>query len=189
MLSPIYFLSAVSSVCAAYLLWSLAIREFLLDGVREKLFGLRFELFRLAMNGEIDFDNEAYRSLEILFCGLLRFAHRITFLTYVMSRVEAERAEKEKDYVNVSAQIALRISRLEPETRAKLLKILEEMRDALMVYIGLSSLFFFAVLIVYRALHLLGIRRLEEAKVKAVDVVSREAYLIESRRGLRLAAA
>ncbi len=189
MLSPIYILSTIASVCAAYLLWSLAIREFLLDGVREKLFGLRFDLFRLAMNGEVEFDNEAYRSLEILFCGLLRFAHRITFLTYLMSKIEAERAQKEKDYVNVSAQIALRVSRLAPETRAKMLKILEEMRDAMLIYIGLSSLFFIVVFVVYKVLHLLGIRRLEETKVEVVDVVSREAYIIESRRVPRLATA
>ena len=72
-------LSAVGALCAAYFLWTLGIRKFILDMIGERIFELRFELFRLCMNGELEFDDDAYRALETLLSGLLRFGHRISF--------------------------------------------------------------------------------------------------------------
>ena len=187
--SPIFFLSTVAAVVAMWFIWTLGIRKLLLDLMRERLFGIRFELFRLGLSGELPFDSEAYRSIEILICGLLRFGHRIMFTTYILSRVEREKARKEQDYVDVSQQIALRISRLNPETQVKVLKILQRSNSAFMRYMVLSSLFFLAVFCVLKVLRLLQLWNSDKTKAEVSRVIEREAYLAESRDCTDLAVA
>jgi hypothetical protein len=187
--SAIYLLSGTAALCGIYLVWSLAIRSLLLDITRERLFEQRSALFQLAARGEIDFEDEAYRSLEILYCGLLRFAHRVTFLTFMISSIANRLAEKDKDYVDVSAQLALKVSRLRPETQAKITSILAETRSTMIAYVGLSSIFFITLAVSYLILKVLGIKVLEEAKDNVVVTLEREAYIAEARRGLRLAPA
>jgi hypothetical protein len=189
MQSPYYFLSVVGSICVGYFLWTLGFRKLLLDAMREEIFRLRFQLFRLAMDGELSFDDEAYRSLETLLSGLLRFGHRLSLLTYLLSRRESMRAQKEKDYVNVSAQIALKVSRLNPETQTKIVKILEEVHSTAIGYIAASS---FSLLSLYLLLKLgeaAGLIQLDNTKSNVRGVIEREVYLAESRRSMRLAVA
>ena len=189
MLNPVYLLSWVGALCAAWFLWTLGIRRLLLDGMRERLFDLRFRLFRLGTTGELPFDSEAYRVLELLICGLLRFGHRITFLTFLFSQIEGERAKKEKNYEDVSKQIALKIARLKPETQEKLGQILKDLHSALIVYMAFSSLFFLSIFIVMNVCKWLGLWHPENARERVTRVIEREAYLAESRRGVCLAAA
>ncbi len=188
MQTPVYLLSAVAAVCGAYFIWTLGIRKLMLDFLRERIFELRFQLFELGMSGELQFDNEAYRALEILLCGLLRFGHRISFLTYVLSQIEIARAKKDSDYIDVSAQIALKIARLDPEAQGKICAILEQVHRAVVAYMAFSSLLLLSLCVAIEVLKLFGIR-LDGAKVNVRAAIEREAYLAESRRGLRLAVA
>jgi hypothetical protein len=185
---PIYLVSWVGAVCAAWFLWEFGIKVLMLDVMRERLFEIRFQLFRLGMSGEISYDNEAYRAVETLMSGLIRFGHRITFLTWLFSTFEVERAKKEKDYVDVSAQITLKISRLEPETQAKLIALLKDVQSAVIVYTAFSSLLFLSIYLTFKLCQLLGIWH-PDGKESLSKVIEREAYLAEMRRGLRLAAA
>ena len=122
-------------------------------------------------------------------CGLLRFAHRITFLTFVFSAVEIEKAKKEKDYVDISQQITLKITRLQPETQAKLGSILKDAHSVLLVYMALSSLFFLSIFAVVKVCKLLGVWHSDNTREGVTRVLEREAYLAETRRGLNLATA
>jgi hypothetical protein len=189
MQSPIYLASAIASCCAMYLIWSFGIRKLLLDRLRENLFDLRFQLFRLAMQKEIEFDGDAYRNLETLFNGLLRFGHRISLLTYVLSKIEVERASKEKDFVSFSSQMSLRISRLEPDTQKKIHGILNQLHHELMRYMAQSSLFFMSTYLVFTVLDAIGLAHLTERKKEVGRVIEQEAYFAESRRSMRLAVA
>jgi len=189
MQSPLYLLSAVGSLCAAYFLWTLGIRKFFLDIMRERIFELRFELFRLGMTGELSFDSDAYRALETLLSGLLRFGHRISFLTYIFSARAISRAQKEKDYVNVAAQISLKVSRLQPGTQEKILEILKGVHAAVIVYMVFSSLLFLSLFFVMKILELFGLMHLQETKENVREVIESEVYIAESQRGMRLAVA
>ncbi len=189
MLNPGYLLSWVGALCAAWFLWTLGVRRLLLDGMRERLFELRFRLFRLGATGELPFDSEAYRALELLICGLLRFGHRITFLTFLFYKIEIERAKKERDYIDVSQQITLKISRLKPETQGKLGLIMKDVQSALILYMAFSSLFFLSIYSVMKVCKWLGLWHPENAREGVTRVIEREAYLAESRRGIRLATA
>jgi hypothetical protein len=189
MQSPIFILSWVAGVCSLWFFWSIGIKRLFLDGFRERLFELRFELFRLGMSGELPFESDTYRVLETLICGMLRFGHRITFLTYVFCRIEQERAMKDKDFVDVSRQIALKVSRLNPTTQAKLVEILNGLRLATIVYMAFTSLFFLSVFTIFETAKVLGIWRPDEKAKEISFVIEREAYRAESMRPLRVAVA
>jgi hypothetical protein len=170
-------------------LWSLGIKRLFLDAFRERLFELRFELFRLGMSGELPFDSETYRIFEMLICGMLRFGHRITFLTYILCLREQERAKKDKDFVDLSQQIALKISRLDPKTRSKLVEIMEGLRIATILYMAFTSLLFLLVLVRYEVAKVLGLLRPDHETERITFVIESEAYRSESMRGLRVAVA
>jgi hypothetical protein len=189
MQNPIYFLSWVAGVCSIWLLWSLAIKRLFLDAFRERLFELRFELFRLGMSEELPFESDTYRVFETLICGMLRFGHRITFLTYVFCRIEQERARRDKNFVDLSRQIALKISRLNPETQAKLLRILKDLTMATMVYMAFTSLFFMSIIAGYEIAKFLKLWTPDSATKEIGFVIEREAYRAETMRPLRTVAA
>jgi hypothetical protein len=118
-------------------------------------------------------------------CGLLRFGHRITFLTFLLSSLEIAKAKKDKDYVDVSQQIGLKISRLQPSTQVKMAKILKDTHSVVLVYMALSSLLFLTIMAAMKVFKLLS----ESTREKVSHVIDREAYLAETQRGMRLAVA
>jgi hypothetical protein len=189
MQSPVYLLSWVTGACALWLFWSLGIKRLFLDGFRERLFELRFELFRLGMSNELPYESDTYRTLEMLICGMLRFGHRITFLTYVMCVVEQQRAKKEKDFVDFSQQIALKISRLDPKTQAKLTEIMSNLTTATNLYMAFTSLPFLTTFALYETAKVFGLLRPAHETRTMSYVIEREAYRSECMRPLRVAVA
>jgi len=180
MQNPVYLIAIVAAATGLCFLWDLGIRVFLLDCLRERLFQLRFSLFELGLSGELSFDSETYRNMETLFNGLLRYGHRFSVTTYILSAKHQANARKEKDYVDVARQIDLSISRQEPAQREKLQKILVDIHQALILYMTFSSLLVLAAMAVYVMLNMLGIASVDDRKVTAV--IEREAYWAETRQ-------
>jgi len=81
-----------SCVCIAFLVvvlvkpWSTA----RLDAFRQRIFALRDELFDYAADGNVSFDEPAYRLLRQSMNGMIRYAHQITFFRVIMTMVEVE---------------------------------------------------------------------------------------------------
>jgi hypothetical protein len=79
-----------SCVCVVFLtvvlltLWSSA----RLDDFRQKMFALRDELFDCAADGNIDFDDPAYRLLRQSMNGTIRYAHQLTFFRVCVTMIE-----------------------------------------------------------------------------------------------------
>jgi hypothetical protein len=184
MQNPIYLFSWVLGACALWFLWTLGIKRLFMDLFRERVFELRFQLFSLGMTNELPFDSDTYRTLETLMCGLLRFGHRITFLTFIFSRLEQNEAKKEKDYVDVSQQMALQISRLDANTQKKLREILAGVHLAIVLFMGFTSLLFLLTAAVLAVSKSLGLWRSERAEAELSGVIEREAYRSEARRPL-----
>jgi hypothetical protein len=185
MQDPIFLMSWVAGVCALWFIWNLGIRNLFLASLRERLFELRFDLFRLGMDGDLPFNSDTYRAIETLLCGVLRFAHRITVLTYFSSRIEQERAKSDKDYVDVSAQIALKISRLDPATQEKLTTLLTNARSAIVLYMAVNSLLFMAVIACFLVAKWLGLWSPDGARKELSAPIEREAYRMECNSPLR----
>jgi hypothetical protein len=180
MQNAIYLVSLVAALCGLWLLWNFGIKPLRLDMFRERLFELRFRLFRVGLSEELPFDNDAYRAIEVLICGLLRFGHRITLFTYILSSQEQARAKKEGDSVDVNQQIALRVSRLDPATQEKLNALLGEIRNAVILQMATTSLFFLSAAAILLTAKYLGIWKPDKAKISYP--VEQEAYREEMRR-------
>lgn len=184
MQSPIYIFSLVAAVCGLWLLWVFGLRPLFLDMFRERIFELRFSLFRLGMSGELPFDSDAYRSVEMLMCGLLRFGHRITLFTYVLSIIEETRAARQdRDYTDASQRIALKVSQLAPKTQSKVDSILNGARTAAVVYIASTSLILLVVTPIVLIARCLGIWRPSKSTISRP--IEREAYRAELHHPLR----
>lgn len=187
--NPIDLLIWFTAACAAGLIWNLGVKRLLLDWLREYLFALRFRLFELGLEEEIPYDDPAYRSFETLLCGLLRFAHRITFLSYCFSALQRSRASKQRDYVDVAQQIALRVSRLRPDTQVKFNQIAREARNALIAYMVLSSIPLLVFLLSLFLAKRFGLIRTKGPKERIINPIEQEAYLCEERSRMCLTAA
>jgi hypothetical protein len=69
----------VIGLFALWFLYFFCWREHRIDTYRQRLFGVRDELFDYAASGAVGFDDPAYATLRDLSNGLIRFAHRLTF--------------------------------------------------------------------------------------------------------------
>lgn len=184
--SPIYILVLVAGLSCLWLFWEYAVKNLLLDVFREQVFVQRFALFQLGMNGQLAFDSEIYRQIETLLCGLLRFGHNVTFLTFMFSREQQEKAKSRTDYVDVSQEIAAKIALLNPDVQAEVAKILLRVQRAILLYVSFTSLLFLIASIGFTLAKLVGVWRPEKAK-EISDVVEREAYRAELKRSTVLA--
>jgi len=187
--SPFYLLIWITAVCVAGLIWSLGIKRLFLDIFRERLFELRFRLYSMGMDGELAYNDPAYRTFEMLLCGLVRFAHRITFLTYVVSLRQQRQAMKDKDHVDLNKQIALTVSRLAPGEQKKLNDIAQEARTALVLYMVFTSIPLFTIVMAFVCARRLGLISQGSTKEHFTSPIEQEAYGFESRRHLKLAVA
>jgi hypothetical protein len=186
--NPFYLMVWVAGVCCLWLLWDWAIKSLFLDFFRERVFELRFCLFRMGMDGEVPFDSDVYRQLEVLLCGLLRFSHRISFLTFIFSKMEQKHLIKTEDHVDVAKEISLKIKQLNPDTQEKLVEMLDSVRNAILLYMIFTSLSILSISIVLFLARHIGVWRSEEAK-KISGVIEQEAYRAESKRNLTLSPA
>jgi hypothetical protein len=187
MRSEAYLTITIMAVAGLWFVWDLGIKKLFLDDFRERLFDLRFKLFEMGEADELPFDSEAYRAVETILCGLLRFGHRLTFMGFVFSALEEIKSKKTNEYVDYQKQIELKISRTSPATQERLWAILSELHKTVTVYIARSSLLFMASALVFAFLRTLNLfRNIGKREISAV--LEREAYRAESRRHVRHAA-
>ncbi len=79
-----------SAVCVAALafvflrFWA----EARLDSFRQEMFIIRDELFDYAADGNVGFDDPAYRLLRRSMNGFIRYAHQLTFFKVCMTAIE-----------------------------------------------------------------------------------------------------
>jgi hypothetical protein len=184
MQSELYLTIIVMAVAGLWFVWDLGLKKLFLDGFRERLFELRFQLFKMGESGELSFDDEAYRAIETLICGLLRFGHRVTFMGFILSMREQALAKKSDDYVDYSKQIELKISRTPPDVQSQLRKILSDVHSMVTIYMAVSSLLFMVASVVLALLRGLNLFR-NFGKREISSVLESEAYRAESYRGRR----
>lgn len=179
--SEVYFTITLAALYSIWLVWDLGIRKLLLDSFRERLFVLRFRLFEMGESGELPFESEAYRAIETLLCGLLRYGHRLTFVGLIVSARNQEHAKRNREHVDYTQQIDLKIARTDPAAQVKLRTLLGDIHDAVLVYVSISSLLFMiaaAILLVLRSFNLCK----AYTKRKVSSVLESEVYGAEASR-------
>jgi hypothetical protein len=181
MASPLYLLITICGVAGLWFVWDLGIKKLFLDIVRERLFELRFDLFKLAESGEVSFQDDAYRAIETLICGLLRFAHRVTLGSFLLSVWYQSKSKEANDFVDYHQQIEFKVSKSSPDAQKALNKILSDIQTAVTVYMAFSSLAFITASAIYMMLKWLHILT-NNTRNTISHVVESEAYRLEAYR-------
>ena len=119
-------------------------RRVFLDRFRDRLFHLREKWFNLALDPDssLQFESSVYRSVEISLCGMLRFAHRVSFLFIVVEKI-GERIRNIKMDGKPLARIAKDVNSIPDEyTRERALAIWQSIPAAIMRYLLFTSFLF-----------------------------------------------
>ena len=123
-----------------YFLW----RRLRLEIFRDHLFHLRERWFDLALdsNSTIQFESPLYRSVEQSLCGMLQFAHRVSF-SFVMLVQIGERIQNIETDVEPIERITEGIKKVPDEyTRNKAVEIRDGISVAIFNYMMSTSLVF-----------------------------------------------
>lgn len=149
-----------------YFLW----RRLRLDIFRDHLFHLRERWFDLALDpsSTIQFDSPLYRSVEQSLCGMLQFAHRVSFSFIVLVRI-GERIQNIETDVEPIERITGSIKKIPDEyTRNKAVDIWDGIPVAILNYMMSTSLVFLFWTTVQFSLLLLRRRHTRAAKKSVV---------------------
>jgi len=135
------FTNVMISLVSLLVLWafySIAYADYRRDVYRQKLFGLRNELFDLAADGELSFETPAYRTLRTTLNGFIRFAHQLRFGTLGTFIVLEERS-KSQNAQRFATRWAEETAQLPPETAEKVNTIFVKVHRAAFEQLVLTS--------------------------------------------------
>jgi hypothetical protein len=176
--SVFYLTVTIWGIAGSWALWQFGIKALMLDSFRDSLFETRDRLYVLARQRKIDCNSEVYRSIEQLINRLIRYAHRYTFLSYIISTTENEKAIARGENVDFGAIICKQIEAFpDAAVRDELYDIVIQIGRILPRYLAKSSLLFMALALVYLVVRtfqpILALRK----KAQAVMVLEREAFM------------
>ena len=168
-----YITSIVLSIAGLAALWEFGIKPLQLDNFRDSLFLVRDKLYLLAREGGIEHDAPAYRAVELLINSMIQYAHRFTFLSFLLSMHWREKHPQQIDHAaNLLAAIdTVGDHRVREELRA----IVVQATRLLPNYIGKSSLAFMALSGGYLLLRAAS-PRVASGKDAAVRTFTSDAY-------------
>lgn len=175
----IFYLSvSVFALSGLWLLWQFGVRPLLLDNFRDALFVQRDELYALAQSGRIDCESAAYRTVEQFLNGVIRYAHRFTFSSLVLGRLEIEKSRERGDFVDFSREMFLKIDAVEdPSVKRELGKLVARVGNLIPKYVAKSSIFFMVFALAYLAVRSFQPIFASAKKKEAVSAWEREAHL------------
>ena len=134
----------VAFLFVIYFLW----RRLRLDIFRDHLFRLREGWFDLALDPDstLQFDSHLYRSVEQSLCGMLRFAHRVSFSFVILIKI-GERIQNIKTDVEPIEQIAKNVKQIPDEyTRTTAVEIWTGIPTEILRHMMFTSPVFFFVI-------------------------------------------
>lgn len=150
---------AVHSAFGLLILWVLfyvCYRSYLLDKLRQSLFEIRDDLFDLAAQGEIDFQEDCYRTLREDLNSLLFFADKISFIRIAFTPMPENAGERPERWMRQVAALP------QPLMRRALLGMRERALYETMAYVVQRSLalLFFATIVRFAGLWIEAARSL-----------------------------
>lgn len=140
--APFEMLVATASAAACWSLWFYLIKEYRVSAFRERLFSIRDELFAFAADEGVSFDDPAYLQLRDLINAMLQFAHRVSFLTLLISaRNPSSSAENSNPHQRWKKLLEV----LEPAAKERLERVHEEIFSAYMKQLVEGSIVLFPI--------------------------------------------
>ncbi|MEZ6072590.1 MAG: hypothetical protein R3C10_20595 [Pirellulales bacterium] len=152
-------ISSLVSLCFIWYLFFWLYRDYRLDRFRNNLFTLRDELFDLAADGEIAFDDDAYGILRSTINGTIQHGHRLGLIELLCARVFVSREQLRRHATEYQRDWDHACGTLAPAVREKLLAIRRRHHRYLAEQVILTSavmMFSLTVLIALLVLYWLG---------------------------------
>lgn len=140
-------LSTLVSLAGLFWLAYFGFRAYRVDKFRHQLFTLRAELFDLGSKGEIAFDQAAYSQLRGTLNGFLRFADRLSIVSYFLITRDLHRMLESGQAVLVKSEWESNVETLEPGVAVQLRDIRARMHVAVFEQIIFSSPLFVLTLV------------------------------------------
>lgn len=158
----------------ATLLWwwfFFAYRDYRIALLRQRLFKIRDNLFASAERGEISFDDKAYGMARTTVNGMIRFAHEVSFLRFLIGYI-VHRCAGDVDLVrDFTTRWTQNIEALPESAQQLVIKTYMEMHMHVLAHVVYTSLVGFLVLVpLWHLLRLIHLTR----QVKARLIASRE---------------
>jgi hypothetical protein len=178
--------SILLSIFGLVSLWALfyfGLRRYRLDNVRLQLFALRNELFLLAANGELAFDQPAYMVLRNRINALIRFAHIITagriLLIGILERSMVDAFAKQQ-----KIQWQKDLDRLDMEARRKILGIEQRVHLTIAKHVITGNVILFLAFLACKAFVRSTPRQAEAQQIRfasriRVDIIEEQASIAQ----------
>ena len=175
--SAIFYLTSMAiSATGIFAVWQLGLKKLRLDDFRDALFLVRDRLYALAQSGQIECDSGAYRAVEIFLNSLIRYAHRFTFMSFLLSVRDYDSSKAFEGNDSPTAIMFKQVNGVSDEAvRAELLGIVSSATALLPHYIARSSLMFMLSGVFYLLFRSVS-SRVERSKQQAVESFEAEAY-------------
>lgn len=183
-----YTTSIVISVIGICAVWQLGLKPLMLDNFRDSLFFTRDRLYALAREGRIDCDSDAYRAVEQFINSVIRYAHRFTFMSFILWSTEANRLKIADEQAAPAIPLSGCIGALDdPALRTELSNIVQEILILLPRYIAKSSLMFIVGSAIYLAFRSVSpfIARSKQQAVESYEAGARTDWQVIAMPALR----
>lgn len=168
MSSSYYLTVAVFSLLGLWLLWFYGYQEYLSSRFRFRLFRVRSELFSMAASGLVRFDDPAYCGLRFRLNALLRFAHRISFLSLIVALISGPPSPKAESY---QARWRVSVAKLPEDAKAQIEGLEQEMVGSFASHIVWGSLVLIPLALLIRLLKVLLVVVMRVARRDVENVV------------------
>ncbi len=129
--------TAISLIWLSFLLFY-GFRNSRLDAFRQDLFDLRDSLFQYAAEGNVAFDQPAYRELRNMINGLIRYAHKMSFIFFLLVLVDI-RVNGSRYSSCASRRWEAEVAKLPPHSRKRLKRYHEQVGHTCLTYITSGS--------------------------------------------------
>lgn len=122
-------------------------RDYRVDLLRQRLFKIRDELFMKAEQGEISFDDNAYGMARTTLNGMIRFAHEVSFLRFLIGYIVHRCAHDSTLMHDYTTRWRENIEALPAPAQKLILNAYMEMHIAALAHIVHTSIIGFVLLV------------------------------------------
>src|SRR5437588_4176139 len=120
----------------AFLHWPY--RHYRIDRLRDEIFDIRGELFKLAICEGLPFEDHAYGMLRQILNGFIRFGDKLSLTSVLMLAIYHRGGRRQEAARHFAIEWANAIQALNPQVRAKILELEMRMHKAVMLHLALG---------------------------------------------------
>lgn len=155
--------AAIIMVLVLWWFYSVEYRNYRIDLLRYRIFGIRQELFDLARSGRIAFDHPAYCLTRNYFNGMIRIGHKLSLTHLVLVALWLEYGRGKGESAGHSESLRVAFSALPEDLRSAVMTLKYRATVAVLAHVAYTCPFFFPLACIHRVRGLINTRRVVDA--------------------------